>query len=102
MTIVSNESADIVRMLATATFPNTKHAVDLYPEALREEIDQLGAFIYNRINNGTYKSGFATTQEAYDFAQRVSVAQGGSSLLAARRPQMRLSTSLKTACVGGE
>lgn len=70
MKIVSNESKDIVRMLCTAAFPGA-HAVDLYPEPLRDEIDRLGEFIYNRINNGTYKSGFATTQQAYDFAQRV-------------------------------
>jgi glutathione S-transferase len=57
-------------MLCTAAFP-AADAVDLYPEPLRDEIDRLGEFIYNRINNGTYKSGFATTQQAYDFAQRV-------------------------------
>ena len=51
MTIVSNESKDIVRMLSTAAFP-AADAVDLYPEPLREEIDRLGEFVYNRINNG--------------------------------------------------
>jgi glutathionyl-hydroquinone reductase len=45
--------------------------VDLYPEEERENIDRMNNFVYNRINNGTYKSGFATTQEAYDVAQKV-------------------------------
>ncbi len=66
-TIVSNESADILRMFnsgfgALATGP------DLYPEALRPQIDALNDAIYPTLNNGVYRAGFATTQIAYDEA----------------------------------
>ncbi|MBF9049734.1 glutathione-dependent reductase [Roseobacter sp. HKCCD9010] len=60
---VSNESADIVRMLNDA-FPGP----DLAPEALRSEIDAWNAQIYAEVNNGVYRAGFARTQEAYDTA----------------------------------
>jgi putative glutathione S-transferase len=63
-TIVSNESADIVRMLNDWGDP----AVDLYPEPLRAEIDALGEWIYADFQNGVYRAGFARTQEAYDQA----------------------------------
>lgn len=63
--IVSNESADIVRMLGHfGTGP------DLYPEDLRPEIDQWNDLIYPTLNNGVYRAGFARTQEAYDAAVR--------------------------------
>ena len=62
--IVSNESADIVRMLARAFDP----AHRLAPDALLPEIDNWNALIYARINNGVYRAGFARTQEAYDAA----------------------------------
>jgi glutathionyl-hydroquinone reductase len=67
-TIVSNESADIMRMLEIdfAAFGNT--TVDLYPEALRAEIDALNAFIGPRVNGGVYRVGFARTQEDHDAA----------------------------------
>nr|NKR04712.1 glutathione S-transferase family protein [Escherichia coli] len=61
-TIVSNESAEILRMLNGA-FGGT--GPDLYPEDLRAEIDGLNARIYDRVNNGVYKAGFATAQAAY-------------------------------------
>ena len=61
-TIVSNESADIVRMLDDAF---GAEGPDLYPEDLREEIDAVNARVYDRVNNGVYKAGFATRQEAY-------------------------------------
>lgn len=67
--IVSNESSDIVRMLGSADFPGS-NGVDLYPKHLRSEIDSVNALVYNKINNGVYKSGFATTQVAYDKAQK--------------------------------
>ncbi len=67
-TIVSNESADIVRMLNAAFEPWAKPDVDLYPQALRAEIDAANAAIYDSLNNGVYKAGFATTQAAYDEA----------------------------------
>ena len=67
--VVNNESADILVMLneefdAFAVRPE----LDLYPAALRPEIDALNAWVYDAINNGVYKSGFAATQEAYDAA----------------------------------
>jgi putative glutathione S-transferase len=61
-TIVSNESAEILRMLNGA-FGGS--GPDLYPEALRAEIDAVNARVYDRVNNGVYKAGFATAQEAY-------------------------------------
>ncbi|KAI8628256.1 ubiquitin-activating enzyme E1 1 [Xylariaceae sp. FL1651] len=68
-TIVNNESSEILRMLGTvfnAQLPEKYAAVDLYPEALRAQIDEAGKWTYDKINNGVYKSGFATTQEAYE------------------------------------
>jgi putative glutathione S-transferase len=67
-TIVSNESADIVRMLNTAFDDVGANANDYYPQELRGEIDELNAFIYPNVNNGVYQAGFATTQEAYEEA----------------------------------
>jgi putative glutathione S-transferase len=61
-TIVSNESAEILRMLNDA-FGGT--GPDLYPADLRPEIDAVNARVYDRVNNGVYKAGFATTQDAY-------------------------------------
>ncbi len=61
-TIVSNESAEILRMLNDA-FGGA--GPDLYPEDLRAEIDAVNARVYDRVNNGVYKAGFATTQDAY-------------------------------------
>jgi putative glutathione S-transferase len=68
--IVSNESADIVRMFNDAFDGLAEQHVDLYPRALRAEIDELNAFVYDRVNNGVYKAGFARRQEAYDNAFR--------------------------------
>ena len=67
-TIVSNESADIIRMFNTAFDDLTGSHEDFYPEALRQDIDALNAVIYDTVNNGVYKAGFATTQEAYEGA----------------------------------
>ncbi|TCK28958.1 putative glutathione S-transferase [Ancylobacter aquaticus] len=67
-TIVSNESAEIIRMLNTAFEAFTKDRHDFYPPALREEIDTLNARVYDAVNNGVYKAGFATTQDAYEEA----------------------------------
>lgn len=66
--IVSNESADIVRMLNAAFDPLTGERTDFYPEPLRAEIDAVNASVYERVNNGVYRAGFATTQEAYEEA----------------------------------
>ncbi|REG87019.1 glutathione S-transferase family protein [Marinomonas pollencensis] len=67
-TIVSNESADIIRIFNSAFNDITHNKLDFYPAALRSEIDSLNERIYNTINNGVYKCGFATTQAAYEEA----------------------------------
>lgn len=67
-TIVSNESAEIIRMFNSAFDGIGAEEGDYYPEPLREEIDALNARIYGNVNNGVYKAGFATTQEAYEEA----------------------------------
>lgn len=66
--IVSNESAEIIRMLNSAFDGLTGNTDDYYPENLRSQIDEVNARIYDEVNNGVYKSGFATTQEAYEKA----------------------------------
>ncbi len=65
-TIVSNESAEIIRMFNTAFNGLTGSTDDFYPEDLRKDIDALNAEIYDKVNNGVYKCGFATTQDAYE------------------------------------
>ncbi|MCC5862063.1 MAG: glutathione S-transferase family protein [Gammaproteobacteria bacterium] len=67
-TIVSNESADIIRMFNSAFDGLTGNTIDFYPALLRREIDEINAFVYESINNGVYRSGFATTQSAYEEA----------------------------------
>jgi glutathionyl-hydroquinone reductase len=69
-TIVSNESAEILRMLNSAFDDVGANHGDYYPEQLRAEIDEQNAFIYPNINNGVYRAGFATTQEAYEEAAK--------------------------------
>ena len=69
-TIVNNESADILRMFDSGFGNLAASVVDLYPEDLRTEIDALNAEIYPRLNNGVYRTGFATTQIAYEEAFR--------------------------------
>jgi putative glutathione S-transferase len=67
-TIVNNESSEIIRMFNSAFDAVGAAGDDLYPQARREEIDQLNAVIYDTVNNGVYKCGFAKTQEAYEAA----------------------------------
>jgi len=67
-TIVSNESAEIIRMFNTAFNELTGNRDDYYPAALSDKIDEINLFVYDTINNGVYRCGFATTQEAYDEA----------------------------------
>lgn len=67
-TIVSNESSEIIRMLNSAFDGAGATAGDYYPADLREEIDEVNARVYPGVNNGVYRAGFATTQEAYDEA----------------------------------
>ena len=65
-TIVSNESAEIIRMFNSAFNGLTGNTDDYWPEDLRPQIEAMNARIYDTVNNGVYKAGFATTQEAYD------------------------------------
>ena len=67
-TIVNNESSEIIRMLNSAFDAFANDDVDFYPKALRAEIDEINEPIYNNVNNGVYRSGFAKTQEAYNKA----------------------------------
>lgn len=67
-TIVSNESADIIRMFNSAFDDVGAKAGDYYPEARRAEIDEINERVYHTVNNGVYKSGFATSQSAYEAA----------------------------------
>ncbi|KAJ2925371.1 hypothetical protein H1R20_g11664, partial [Candolleomyces eurysporus] len=70
-TIVNNESSEIIRIFNTAfnhLIPAEKASADLYPAELRAEIDSHNDWIYPAINNGVYRAGFATTQEAYEKA----------------------------------
>ncbi|QKX15546.1 glutathione S-transferase family protein [Microbulbifer sp. YPW1] len=64
-TIVNNESADIVRMLNSTFSHLGNQGPDLYPAVLAEDIDALNGYLYENLNNGVYKAGFATTQFAY-------------------------------------
>ena len=66
--MVSNESADILRMLNSSFVDLSNRSIDLYPEELRPEIDRLNDYYYDKLNNGVYRAGFATSQSAYDAA----------------------------------
>lgn len=67
-TIVNNESSEIIRMFNTAFNAYTNVKTDYYPEHLRAEIDAINKPIYDYVNNGVYRCGFATSQRAYDHA----------------------------------
>ena len=67
-TIVSNESADIIRMFNSAFDPLTGNSADYYPKALRARIDAINHFIYKNLNNGVYRAGFSKSQSAYEIA----------------------------------
>lgn len=67
-TIVSNESADILRMFSTEFDAFRTRDIDLYPDGFRRTIDRLNAAVYQRINNGAYKAGFSGSQLAYERA----------------------------------
>ena len=67
-TIVSNESAEIIRMLNSAFDGITGNKADFWPKPLRGAIEPINDRIYDTVNNGVYKAGFATTQDAYDAA----------------------------------
>ena len=69
-TIVNNESSEIIRMLNNAFNEYAGNEIDLYPEELRQEIDSLNERLYEPLNNGVYRAGFATMQRAYEQASR--------------------------------
>jgi putative glutathione S-transferase len=67
-TIVNNESSEIIRMLNSAFDGVGARPGDYYPEPMRAEVDAINARVYDTVNNGVYKAGFATSQEAYEAA----------------------------------
>jgi len=67
-TIVNNESSEIMRMLNSEFEAFGTGGPDLYPPELRDEIDRINDFVYNAVNNGVYRCGFATSQNAYEEA----------------------------------
>jgi glutathionyl-hydroquinone reductase len=67
-TIVNNESSEIIRMFNSAFDQWGNADIDFYPEPLRSEIDEVNDIIYEKLNNGVYRTGFATTQKAYEEA----------------------------------
>jgi putative glutathione S-transferase len=103
--IVNNESSEILRMLNGAFAGFARDDVDLYPAALRPRIDEVNAFVYDNINNGVYRCGFATEQTAYERAferlfsalDRVEAMLGERPWLAGEQPteaDWRLFTTL--------
>ncbi len=68
--IVSNSDDDLMRMFNIAFNRFTDSKLDLYPEALRKDIDELNTFIYENVNDGVYRAGFATSQRVYEQAVR--------------------------------
>ena len=64
-TIVTNESAEIIRMFNSAFDHLTGNTIDFYPHDLRDGIEEINAIVYDTVNNGVYKAGFATKQDAY-------------------------------------
>lgn len=104
-TIVNNESSEILRMFNSEFGALASGDVDLYPAALRPQIDRVNAFVYDNINNGVYRCGFATDQGAYEQAferlfralDRVEADLGKSAFLASDQPteaDWRLFTTL--------
>ena len=67
-TIVSNESSEIIRMFNSGFGALADQEHDFYPEELRQQIDEINERVYHTVNNGVYKCGFATTQDAYEEA----------------------------------
>src|SRR5207244_9026977 len=65
-TIVNNESSEIIRMLNSEFDEFGNPTLDLYPDALRSAIDETNTLVYDAINNGVYRCGFARTQQAYE------------------------------------
>jgi glutathionyl-hydroquinone reductase len=86
-TIVSNESSEIIRMLNNAFDAFGDSSINFYPTKFQKEIDELNDFIYATVNNGVYRAGFATTQEAYEEA--VKPLFGALDILDQRLSQQR-------------
>ena len=86
-TIVNNESSEIIRMFNSAFNHLTGNSDDYYPAELHEEIDAINDRVYDSINNGVYRAGFATTQEAYEkaFHQLFDALDWVEGLLTAQR-----------------
>jgi len=86
-TIVSNESSEIIRMFNSAFDSITGNTQNFYPEHLREEINSLNDEVYERVNNGVYRCGFATTQSAYEesFSELFATLDRLDTLLSQRR-----------------
>ncbi|HEX9880770.1 MAG TPA: glutathione S-transferase family protein [Candidatus Binatia bacterium] len=68
--VVNNESSEIIRMFNSSFNAWTEAGSDFYPEDMRKEIDEVNLFVYDHLNNGVYRAGFARTQKAYDEAVR--------------------------------
>ena len=66
--IVNNESSEIIRMLNSAFDPWGDAGIDFYPEKFRSDIDVINRLVYDNVNNGVYRTGFATSQSAYEAA----------------------------------
>ena len=66
--IVNNESSDIIRILNSSFQKYSSSGLDFYPVEYQDEIDKLNSIIYNDVNNGVYRAGFATSQQAYEKA----------------------------------
>jgi glutathionyl-hydroquinone reductase len=89
-TIVNNESSEIVRMMSSAdSLGGLGHGgeLDLYPASLRDELDRINERVYDKVNNGVYRAGFARRQHAYEraFAELFESFDWLESLLAERR-----------------
>jgi putative glutathione S-transferase len=86
-TIVSNESSEIIRMLNSEFDSFGDASLDFHPESLRKEIEKINAFVYPNVNNGVYRCGFATTQDAYEeaFAQLFGALDELDSVLSRQR-----------------
>jgi len=108
-TIVSNESSEILRMFNEAFAAFANNDVDLYPPALRARIDEVNDFVYDNVNNGVYRCGFATGQAAYERAferlfaalDRLEADLGRSAWLAGGQPteaDWRASCARSTGC----
>ena len=67
-TIVNNESSEIIRILNSDFNSITDSQIDLYPEHIKEVIDEINEKVYHHVNNGVYKTGFAASQKAYERA----------------------------------